>query len=101
MDDVGSNAFIVLFKEACMKSFGHSLQQPLTETESKLFYNHVLEQTGLIVGWKSLKNYSFFVLNEKTAKQENPSTATLDTLARYVLNAPYTTETERKAKENH
>jgi hypothetical protein len=27
--------------------------------------------------------------------------ATLDTLARYVLNAPYTTETERKKKEEH
>jgi hypothetical protein len=101
MDDSGSNTFVVLFKEACLKCFGHSLQQPLTETESKLFYNHVLEDTGLVIGWKSLKNYSFFVLNEKTAKQENPSTATLDTLARYVLNAPYTTEAERKSKESH
>ncbi|HEY1870631.1 MAG TPA: hypothetical protein VGG71_06195, partial [Chitinophagaceae bacterium] len=101
MDEAGSNAFIALFKEACLKCFGHSLQQPLTETESRLFYNNVFEQTGLVIGWKSLKNYSFFVLNEKTAKQENPSTATLDTLARYVLHAPYTTEAERKAKESH
>ena len=34
-------------------------------------------------------------------KKENPSAATLDTLARYVLNAPYTDEIQRKKKESH
>ena len=101
MDDNGNIAFVNLFKAACFKCFGYALQQPLTETESKLLYNNVFEQTGLVIGWKSLKNYSFFVLNDETAKRENPSVATLDTLARYVLNAPYITETERKLKEAH
>ena len=58
MNDADSYAFINLFKEACLKCFGHGLQQPLTETESKLFYNTILEQTGLVIGWKSLKNSS-------------------------------------------
>jgi hypothetical protein len=34
-------------------------------------------------------------------KSENPSVATLDTLARYVLRAPYTTEIKRKDDESH
>jgi len=51
-------------------------------------YNQVFERTGLTIGWKSLKNYSFFVLAGSSRKQENPSAATLDTMARYVLDAP-------------
>jgi hypothetical protein len=101
MNDVNTTAFIVLFKEAYEKCFGHGMVQSLSETESKLFYNQVLEQTGLVIGWKSLKNYSLYVLNPLNTKEENPSTASLDTLARYVLNAPYLTETERKDKESH
>jgi hypothetical protein len=101
MNDVNASIFIVLFKEAYEKCFGQALEQPLSETESKLFYNQILEQTGLVVGWKSLKNYSLYVLNPSGAKEENPSNASLDTLARYVLNAPYITETERKDKESH
>jgi hypothetical protein len=101
MNDVNASTFIVLFKEAYEKCFGHAPEQPLFETESKLFYNQVLDQTGLVIGWKSLKNYSQYVLNPLGAKEENPSTASLDTLARYVLNAPYVTETERKNKESH
>jgi hypothetical protein len=76
------------------------LRKPLTETESKLLYNQIFETTGLVIGWKSLKNYSLFIMNEN-GKEENPSIATLDTLARYVLNAPYTTEMERKTNESH
>ena len=74
---------------------------PLTETEAKLFYNKVLEETGLVIGWKSLKNYSFFVLSAEGGRAENPSVATLDTLARYVGGAPYTSEPERKAAAGH
>jgi hypothetical protein len=101
MNDLDFSAFANLFKEASLKCFGHSLKDPFTETESKLFYNQVFEQTGLTIGWKSLKNYSFFIVADPSGKEENPSVATLDTLARYVLNAPYTTEIERKKKEGH
>lgn len=94
-------AFTSLFKEACAKCFGHPLQTALTETESKQFSNQVLEQTGLVIGWKSIKNYSFYVLDDPAGKKENPSMATLDTLARYILSAPYTDEIQRKNKEGH
>lgn len=87
--------FARLFREACAKCFGHPVEEPLTETESKVLYNRILDETGLVVGWKSLKNYSLFVMGE-TGRQENPSVATLDTLSRYVLGAPYVTEAERK-----
>ena len=101
MDSGSKKVFLILFKEALEKCFGHHQAQPLTETESKLLYSQVFATTGLVIGWKSLKNYSFFVLDENSSKEENPSIATLDTLARYVLNAPYITETERKTHESH
>ena len=101
MNDLDAVAFVGLFKEASLKCFGYPLKDPLTETESKLFYNRIFEQTGLTIGWKSLKNYSFFVVADASGKEENPSVATLDTLSRYVLNAPYATEIERKNKEGH
>src|SRR5258708_813207 len=101
MNKTDSVAFAELFKEAYHKCFGHALQAPLTETESKLFCNQVLERTGLSIGWKSVKNYSFFVVDSASAKAENPSAATLDTLARYVLGAPYTSEIQRKDHESH
>ncbi|WP_431214865.1 hypothetical protein ACQ86N_09000 [Puia sp. P3] len=47
------------------------------------------------MGWKSLKNYSLFVMGA-SGRQENPSVASLDTLSRYVLSAPYETEAERR-----
>ncbi|MBS1605707.1 MAG: hypothetical protein JST42_23810, partial [Bacteroidetes bacterium] len=87
--------FARLFREACRKCFGHPMEEPLTETDSKVLYNRILDETGLVVGWKSLKNYSLFVMGE-AGRQENPSVASLDTLARYVLGAPYVTEAERK-----
>jgi hypothetical protein len=94
-------AFTALFREAYRKCFGHAMTEVMSETESRLFCNKVLDQTGLSIGWKSVKNYSFFVTGNPAAKEENPSTATLDTLARYVLGAPYTTELKRKAEEDH
>src|SRR5690606_14688613 len=90
-----------LFKEACEKCFGFPLLSPLSEADSKLLSNKILEHTGLVIGAKSIKNYSFYVLNAQEAKKENPSVATLDTLARYVLDAPYTDEVQRKKHESH
>ena len=100
MNDLNALAFASLFKEAHQKCFGHSLTSPLTETESKLLSNQILEHTGLVIGTKSIKNYSFYISNSQ-GKQENPSIATLDTFARYVLDAPYTDEIQRKNKEAH
>ncbi|TWI96684.1 hypothetical protein JN11_03796 [Mucilaginibacter frigoritolerans] len=93
--------FVTLFKEAYWKCFGFAMENPLTETESKIFCNKITGLTGLSIGWKSVKNYSFFVMDSKAGKKENPSVATLDTLARYVLEAPYTTEIQRKNDESH
>jgi len=101
MTDPDQQVFIALFKDAYLKCFAHQLKNPLTEAESKLFCNQVFEITGLTIGWKSVKNYSFFVNGDRTAKPENPSIATLDTLARYALGAPYSTEIQRKDNEGH
>ncbi|HLG38587.1 MAG TPA: hypothetical protein VI461_02925 [Chitinophagaceae bacterium] len=101
MNDFDTSAFSSLFKEAYRKCFGHSMTDPVTETESKLFSNKIFDQTGLVIGAKSIKNYSSFIISPANGKEENPSIATLDTLARYVLNAPYTDETQRKNKESH
>jgi hypothetical protein len=100
MNDLDSKAFNSLFNEAYKKCFGYPLKESLSETESKLFSNKLFDQTGLVVGWKSLKNYSSFIA-DGSQKQENPSIATLDSLARYVMDAPYSSETERKSKESH
>lgn len=101
MNSLDSSAFAALFKEAYLKCFGHVMENSMTETESKLLCNQVLDQTGLSIGWKSVKNYSFFIKDSKASKNENPSVATLDTLARYVLKAPYTNEIKRKTDEAH
>ncbi len=93
--------FVVLFKEAHQRCFGFAMENSLTETESKIFCNKITGQTGLSIGWKSVKNYSFFVMDSAAGKKENPSVATLDTLARYVLEAPYITEIQRKNDESH
>lgn len=93
--------FISLFKEACEKCFGNPLIQPLTETDSKILANTIFEKTGLVIGPKSIKNYSLYILTPGNYRKENPSDATLDTLARYVLDAPHTDETNRKKNESH
>lgn len=94
-------AFVTLFKEACLRGLGQPLTAPLSEAESKSLAAAVFAQTGLVVGSKSLKNYSLYVLGRADGKKENPSVATLDTLARFVLGAPYTDEVQRKNKESH
>src|SRR5580700_4519548 len=101
MDELDISAFAALFKEAYHKCFGLAIANPVTETEAKIFCNKVLDQTGLSIGWKSVKNYSIFLLDGAAGRRENPSPATLDTLARYVLGAPYTTEIQRKNDESH
>jgi hypothetical protein len=101
MEHLDQLAFAALFKEAYQKCFGLAIANPMTETEAKIFCNKVLDQTGLSIGWKSVKNYSIFLSDGTTGRQENPSAATLDTLARYVLGAPYTTEIQRKNDESH
>ena len=61
-----SKAFNSLFNEAYKKCFGYPLKESLSETESKLFSNRLFDQTGLVVGWKSLKNYSSFIADGLT-----------------------------------
>lgn len=101
MKDQNTEAFIGLYKDAYRKCFGLPLTNPLSETESKHFANKIFDETGLVIGAKSIKNYSFFILHSGETKHENPSVATLDTFARYVLDAPYTDEVKRKEKEGH
>lgn len=99
MEEPDFTIFCALYREAYARCFSQPFTQSITETESKLFYQQILEHTGLTVGWRSLKNYSFFVLNNNG--QQNPSVASMDTLARYVLKAPYTNDIARKNDESH
>lgn len=101
MKIINQRVFIDLFAEAYSKCFGTSLTEPLSETESRHFSNTIFDKTGLVIGAKTIKNFSIYILTPGEAKQENPSVATLDTLSRYVLNAPYISEVERKEKEGH
>jgi hypothetical protein len=101
MRSLEDQAFMDVFRKGYAKCFLKELTIPLSEADSKHFSNEILEQTGLVIGWKSIKNYSFYVLNHLTAKQENPSVATLDTFARYVSDVPKTDEISRKRNESH
>jgi hypothetical protein len=103
MNDADRKIFIKLFRECCLKGLGFPLESVLTETDSKLLSNKIFDSTGLVIGPKSLKNYSFYVLSDKSGvtRTENPSVATLDTLARFVLDAPHTDEVTRKDTEGH
>lgn len=101
MKDLNDRAFASLFREAHQKCFSYELTTPLTESESNHLSSEIFEKTGLVLGWKSLKNYSHYILGMPQAKSENPSTYTLDTLARYVVDAPATDEPQRKRRESH
>ncbi len=101
MNEVDNEAFISLFRECFQKCFGHPLTGPMSETETRHLGNTIFEATGLVIGAKSLKNYSLYIATPDSSKPENPSVATLDTMARYVLAAPYTDEIKRKEKEGH
>jgi hypothetical protein len=102
-EDLNNLIFINLFKDVYKKCFGFPLTSSLSEADSKLLSNKVFEHTGLVIGAKSLKNYSIFISssNCQEMNKENPSVATLDTLARYILDAPYTDEVHRKNYESH
>ncbi|MDX1941570.1 MAG: hypothetical protein SFU99_13515 [Saprospiraceae bacterium] len=101
MNEQDALAFADLFKEVYHKCFGNALNKALSEPESKHLSNEIEDQTGLVIGWKSIKNYAAFVLKEAPDKRVNPSIATLDTLARYVYEAPKTSENQRKKNEGH
>lgn len=101
MDAFDRRVFTELFRAVVSKGIGHPLSGPLSEPESRHLSREIEESTGLVIGWRSLKNYATFVLSASSGKSENPSVATLDTLARYVLNAPSTTESERKRTDAH
>lgn len=96
MDALDLQAFSDLFREVYAKCFGHALQKPLSESESRHLSNEIEAKTGLVIGWKSVKNYAAFVLNDPPGKRENPSVATLDTLARYAAGAAPSSEVQRK-----
>ena len=95
-----SDAFARLFDDAYRRCFSTAFLAPLTESESHRFSVEIGESTGLEIGWKSLKNYSNYLLG-RTGRVENPSIATLDTLARYVAGAPPTDEERRRTRERH
>lgn len=101
MSNLEIEIFAALFKEAYRKCFGLSYQKALTEAESRHFSNEILEQTGLVLGWKSIKNYSQFVSDVNYRRPENPSLASLDTLARYIADARKTDEATRRKSEAH
>ena len=95
-----ADAFARLFRDAYRKCFASPFTAPLTETESHRLSVEIAESTGLEIGWKTLKNYSAFLLG-RSGRVENPSVATLDTLARYVADAPRTDEAQRRTHERH
>ncbi|QIP14374.1 hypothetical protein G8759_18000 [Spirosoma aureum] len=101
MDEFDRRAFAALFRAVVEMCFGQPLRNLLSESESRHLSNEIEERTGLVVGWRSIKNYAAFLVNPTPDKQENPSVATLDTLARYIFRAPVTTEAERKKNEEH
>lgn len=95
-----AGAFARLFQDAYRICFSTAFTAPLTETESHRLSVDITERTGLEIGWKSLKNYSQYLLGS-TGRVENPSLPTLDTLARYVAGAPPTNEEQRRSRERH
>lgn len=101
MSDQDLLAFEDLLREAFLRCFGTWLDNQVSESESRHWSNDIEEKTGLVVGWKSLKNYVAFLLADTPEKMVNPTVATLDTLARYVSGAPVTTEIQRKKGESH
>ena len=101
MDAFEQEVFSRLFAAVLLKCFDRPLSGPLSEPESKHLSNEIQESTGLVIGWRSVKNYSTFLLTPTAVKSENPSVATLDTLARYVLDAPSTSEGARKKEAEH
>jgi hypothetical protein len=101
MADNEKEVFTSLFREACEKCFSRPLSEALKEPDAKRLSDEILEKTGLVIGWKSIKNFSLYTTQPGMRREENPSLGTLDTLARYVQDAPVTDEAKRKATESH
>ena len=101
MNRLETDPFVLLFRAAYRKCYNSDLRAPLSEAESRHLSNEILEKTGLVIGAKSIKNYSIYAVGKSEGKPENPSVATLDTFARYVLHGPYTDEPARKKTEGH
>jgi hypothetical protein len=103
MRELNVPVFKKLFREVCNKCFGYTVTSPLSDPDSRLLSNKIFLQTGLILGARSIRNYSRYVFSkvDQGNLKENPSVATLDTFARYVLDAPHTTEIQRKENESH
>lgn len=101
MELSSKDEFSILFEAVCEKCFGKVSNTPLNETESKKLSHEIEEHTGLVIGWKSLKNYSLAIFGSYPQKKENPSISTLDTLARYFYDAPQTDELSRRRDESH
>lgn len=99
MNDLDYLTFKALFNEAYTKCFAEVLQETLPEPQCRYLSSEIEEKTGLVVGWKSIKNYAVYVISEVPEKQVNPSIATLDTLARYIYEAPAISEVQRKRSE--
>lgn len=59
MNDLDASAFASLFKEACLKCFGHAIANSLSETESKLFTGKIFDATGLVIDSKSIEKLFF------------------------------------------
>lgn len=90
-----------LFQKVHFKCFSTGFITVLSEPDAKHLSNEIFEATGLVIGWKSLKNYSKYLLTNNPVIPINPSLATLDTLVRYIENAPKTGEISRKKFESH
>jgi hypothetical protein len=90
MQQADEAAFKQLFRDACRRCFGRDLTVPLSAAESKLFCARVLEETAGVIGWKTVQNYSLHIHLEVADdnRHMHPTSATLETLARYVLWAP-------------
>lgn len=80
-------AFKQMFRDACGRCFGTDHPSPLTAAESRVLCAHILEETGMTLGWKTVQTYSLH-LHLDTPDAVHPTGASLETLARYVLGAP-------------
>jgi hypothetical protein len=96
MNDPNEPVFENLFKETYQKYFGHPMTNPLSENESREFSKEIYLVTGLLVPAAYLTNYAAYILCTPESRQVNPSAAILDTLVRYLEEAPLTIEEEGK-----
>lgn len=101
MDAPDLQIFIALFQQACLRCFGQLPATPLDAAASAHMSHVVHQSTGLFLSTRIIQHYAAFALAQETAITETPSGASLDTLARYVMDAPYTTEAERKTREGY